>query len=246
MNPSAYTPALRHMLIGTLFCTLAAAGWYAFTQHPNRIFQRTKADFQQHWQTRIAPLYDTIYQLTIAAPTAWQADAQLCSTTLQQISQIDPTRLSQRYRAERQHFERQLHERLSQIQTWQTDPAHYNLGGALKATLVNPDFSMDIRLLQLEAQLREAPRYYAIAKSNLARPDSARTKLAIDKQLLGLRFIESELADSLQLANLSDAQHAAIATHTYAARLALKDYIAFCRSLLFEMRNAAVRAPTPE
>lgn len=246
MKSSAYTPALRRVLIAVLFCTLVAAGWYGFTQHPNRIFQRTKADFQQNWQTQIAPLYDTIYHLTMATPAAWQADAQLCNTTLQQIRQIDPTHLGQRYQTEHPAFERQLHQRLSQIQIWQTDPAHYNLGGALKATLVNTDFSMEIRLLHLEAQLREAPRYYSIAKSNLSRPDSARTKLAIDKQLLGLRFIESELADSLRLANLSNAQYAAIAAHTYQARLALKDYIAFCRSILFEMQNSAVRAPTPE
>lgn len=111
------------------------------------------------------------------------------------------------------------------------DPAAFDIGGTLESLL---QMDSEVRLQRLETCLANAPAYYETAKALLRQPDPERTLLAIEKQLQILRLLRDSLPALLATAGLEEAAQKRISEKAYFAKLAVKDYLAFCESLHFE------------
>lgn len=108
------------------------------------------------------------------------------------------------------------------------DPAAFDFGATLALRL------QEGALEQVEKCLTNAPAYYETAKQLLQRPDPDRTLLAIEKQLQTLRLLRDSLPALLIFADPDQASEQRIPEKAYWAKLAVKDYLAFCESLHFE------------
>lgn len=114
------------------------------------------------------------------------------------------------------------------------DPAAFDIGGTLSFLLKSDAGALDGRLTRVEKCLTQAPAYYETAKTLLRRPDPERTLLAIEKQLQTLRLLRDSLPALLAIAGLEEPSKERISKKAYFAKLAVKDYLAFCESLHFE------------
>jgi len=156
---------------------------------------------------------------------------QLLSESFQQINPADLEKINQqrwnRYAAE-------LKAALESREHLAEDPAAFDIGGTLGALFQNDSGALDGRLPRLEKCLTQAPAYYETAKTLLRRPDPERTLLAIEKQLQTLRLLRDSLPALLETAELEEAARKRIFQKAYFAKLAVKDYLAFCESLHFE------------
>ena len=114
------------------------------------------------------------------------------------------------------------------------DPAAFDIGGTLGSLLQRDSGALELRMERLEKCLENAPIYYETAKQLLERPDPERTLQAIEKQLQTLRLLRDSLPALLATAGLDEASEQSFLEKTYWAKLAIKDYLAFCESLHFE------------
>lgn len=124
------------------------------------------------------------------------------------------------------------------LQTLRTDPSYYNLGGYLKTTLAQEKTPLYWRMPVIKAQMLRSGPYYAAARRNLSRPDPGRARIAVQKHLLTMEFLEGELRDSVSAAGLDPFETEEILGQLYQTRLEVKDYLAFCRSIIFEHRDS--------
>ena len=140
----------------------------------------------------------------------------------------------------RRAIESGLAEIAAEALKYRRDPAAYNLGGALKQVLAENKIPLTRRLLAIEAQMKQAPAYYQAAKANLYAPLPARCRLAVEKHSLALEFLSNELSDSLSRSSLSEAEAYRFKKAAEQARMAVKDYLAFCQSLYFEHQDSLI------
>ncbi len=229
MNPSARSRMLRIVMLLLLACT----AWLAYDSNPNTIFRRLQRDFDQNH-----PTIAEINPLAVMPTRELQTAQQFYRHFETDLQNINPDRLSNKNKATYTRLQQQVAENLSEIHALQSDPSLYNLGGALKTSLSNDTLTLEQRLSTIHSFLKESSSYFAAAKSNLQQPDPEKTVLAIQKQLLTLNFLQAELLDSLARSFLSANEKEAFMERTSKAKIAVKDYLAFCRSLLFEQRDS--------
>lgn len=241
MSKTARSRTLRAILLILLISTGIAAGWFIYDRNPNTVFKRFENDVRQ--ENLI--FYDTIlngnYTFPIIHPGELNKKQVLLQQYLTRLKKIDLERLNVKNKVLFTRLEQSITKQLRILHTLQTDPSVYNLGGEMKAMLVNDSIPLDGRLLRIGQLLKDADSYYLTAKVNLIQPHPDKTVLAMQKQLRTLNFLNSELLDSLALANLSAPEREELKTRAAQAKLAVKDYLAFCRSLLFEQRDSTLK-----
>lgn len=120
-----------------------------------------------------------------------------------------------------------------------SDPSFYDIGAYLRTTLAQSDPS-EKRMAYIAVQLERTKAYYAAARVNLRPTETEKINNAIDIQRNTLLFLHNELPDSIQAAALKPDKKTALLEAVQQSRLEVKDYIAFCRSLLFELQNQGV------
>ena len=242
MSKIARSRMLRVTLLILLISTGIAAGWFIYDRNPNTVFKRFENDVRQ--ENLI--LYDTIlnenYTFPIVHPGELNKKQVLLQQYLARLKKIDLERLNVKNKVLSTQLEQSITKQLRTLHTLQTDPSIYNLGGEMKAMLVSDSIPLDGRLLRIGQLLKDADAYYSTAKANLTQPHPDRTVLAMQKQLRTLNFLNGELLDSLALANLSAPEREELKTKAAQAKLAVKDYLAFCRSLLFEQRDSTLKS----
>lgn len=117
------------------------------------------------------------------------------------------------------------------------DPSLYNLPGYCKKLLSQKNTSLPEKLGFIQEQLAESEAYYTAAKQLIADPLPNKTLLAIQKQLFGLDFLAKELADSMSRAGLVPELRQSFKTDLQRTRLVVKDYLAYCESIYFEIND---------
>ncbi|MFN7117281.1 MAG: hypothetical protein ACK4TA_10815 [Saprospiraceae bacterium] len=227
----------RFLLYSTALFIILFFSWFLVQMNPNMQFRRFKKELTRAYQQQIAALVDTTYSLRIQEPKLLQAKRQFYEYYIMNFrpnyNQLN--RLNEQHRKEWLQLKKQMEDQLEEIQQLQKDPSLYNLGGAIKKTLVSNE---NQKWQIIERQLAEAPRYYKAAIDILAPSDAEKTRLAIEKQLLTLKLLQTELMDSLARAPLHEPQQQKIVQHNAQAQIAVKNYIAFCRSILFEYQDS--------
>ncbi len=120
-----------------------------------------------------------------------------------------------------------------------SDPSFYDIGAYLRTTLAQSDPS-EKRMEYIAAQLERTKAYYAAARVNLRPTETEKINNAIDIQRNTLLFLQNELSDFIEATALKPDKKTALMEAVQQSRLEVKNYIAFCRSLLFELQNKGV------
>lgn len=243
MNDQQFSKTLRLVLLALMLGLGAIAAVVAFRNNPNTTLKRLQRQIERTYQDSIAPMQERGRTLSIIEPEQLRAEQTYYSGFQNKLESIDQQRLTPKNRGIYQTLSQEVSARLAFLDQLRHDPALYNLGGKLKVTLSRPETPLPTRLEMIEAQLREAMHYFAVAKENLQSPKPEKTQLSIEKQLLTLEFLQSELPDSIALAQLDEAKKAALFDQLQHATLAVKDYLAFCKSLQFEHRDSTFLKP---
>ncbi|MFM8450336.1 MAG: hypothetical protein ACKOAY_09570 [Haliscomenobacter sp.] len=109
------------------------------------------------------------------------------------------------------------------------DPSVYNLTTRWqKATIHSPS-----EFMALLSELKEAPHYYVAIRKVLTRPDPAHCQKAVDEHIDGLAFL-NQLSPRIEAAQLTAGDKTALQLALSQAKIAIKDYIAWCNSLTIE------------
>ncbi len=159
-------------------------------------------------------------------------------------SQLNAIQPKEHWKTEKRAMHQELKSYLYALQEYfsdfQTDPGIYNIGGKIQQLLISESLTKSQKAAYIQKNLDIASRYYLNARACLTQPEPEQIRLAIQKQRLGLQLIERPLKDSLQNWRLSPAQFREIDRDQYVATLAIKDFIAFCNSLLFEAKEQQI------
>lgn len=94
----------------------------------------------------------------------------------------------------------------------------------LRDSVLNDEQKMDILLHKLQ----RIPEYYEAAKSVVANASPRNCRTAIEQQVLTFSFLDNELNNLFQKHHVNSIEYK---NFIYYAKLSVKDYIAFCRSL---------------
>lgn len=245
MNDQQFSKTLRRVLLGLMIAIGIVAAFFTYLSNPNTVFKNLTRQFEQAYQDSIAPMQQSDRALHIIEPAQLHLEQVFYTDYLNKLEQIDQQRLTTKNHADYQLLKRDINARLTFLDQLQRDPSLYNLGGKLKATLAAPEIALSERLQLIDQQLQEAKIYFEAAKKNLTNPESEKTRLSIEKQLLTLQLLQSELPDSIASANLASAEQTALLAKVNEAKLIVKDYLAFCQSLQFEHRDSTFSQPKP-
>ncbi len=120
-----------------------------------------------------------------------------------------------------------------------SDPSFYDIGAYLRTILAQSDPS-EQKMEYIASQLERTKAYYAAARANLLPTEAEKINNAIDIQRNTIRFLQNDLPDAIQAAALKPEIKTALMKTVHQSSLEVKDYIAFCRSLLFELQNQGV------
>lgn len=240
MSNPQFSKVLRRILFTLLICIGLMLIVFVYFSNPNVVFQNFQQSFTQTYDRQIAPLYDSIYHLPIIEPKILHAEKRFYEYYLMRILdfQRQQGRLNDGNKQEQIRLQQTIQAQLEKIKQLRSDPSLYNLGGALKQTLSQDSATLEARLLRIDQQLAEADWYYVVAKDNLWKPIPEKSNLALEKQLYTLRFLQSELRDSINASSLTETERKQLANKISQAQLAVKDYLAFCRSLQFEHQDS--------
>lgn len=117
------------------------------------------------------------------------------------------------------------------------DPGFYNVYPALvwRNSQLRPLFD-SIKTNLLLKTLNKTPLYFSHAKANLDDPNIPRTTTAIDLQEKTFDFLTTTIAESIRsLPETSGRKKLEMAREE--AQIAVKDYSAFCKSILVELKK---------
>jgi hypothetical protein len=90
------------------------------------------------------------------------------------------------------------------------------------------------------------PKHFEKAKMMITAPAPNSSALAVQKQLLFLRFLQNDLPDLMKNANIEEQDRAELTARIRNAKLASKDFIGFCESLIFEHFDSTLIRPQQE
>ena len=111
------------------------------------------------------------------------------------------------------------------LQSWQWNPAAYNLGASVGELLNGRHYRLDRRLRNISDKISRAAAYYAAARANLSTPTREHTALALKQNAGGLAVFGAALADSVRKSTLGPAEKDTLTARIAAARRAVQGYL---------------------
>jgi hypothetical protein len=126
-----------------------------------------------------------------------------------------------------------------------SNPAAFDVTGHFTG-IINGSDNIEEKLSMVSAALELIPAHFEKAKKIITAPDPSRSSLAVQKQLLFLRFLQIDLPDLMKTANLPAEKRQELTSRIRKAKLASKDYIGFCESLIFEHFDSTLIRPQQE
>ena len=145
--------------------------------------------------------------------------------SLSPANQIDLRLLTNELRSERWYADT--------LQSWQWNPALYNLGASVGDLLNGRHYPLARRLRNISDKLAGAQAYYQAARANIVRPTREHTELAV-KQNEGGLAVFGPLADSVRRSVLPAAEKQLLSQRIAGARTAIDGYIGYLRKSMPE------------
>jgi len=182
--------------------------------------------------------YDHV--LVIPSFIKLEDDSLFCENYLDTLSQIKKEKLSldaQETLIDHQEQLQGILQHVSDKTAFQTDPSLYNVQGPFVYLFQSEYAPLKERLLTINQKMQNVPAYYQVAKDNLTDPTIENTTQAIKDHTKTFFFFYYTLRDSLVHANLSAKEQKTFLRNLNKTQDAIKDYVAYCNSILFEYRD---------
>lgn len=126
-----------------------------------------------------------------------------------------------------------------------SDPSSFDLTLYFR-TLASGQENDPQRLGQISTALELVPTHFEHAKNMITTPDPDKSALAVQQQLLFLRFLQIDLPDIVKNSQISGKELSTLEKRIKNAKMASKDYIGFCESLIFEYFDTTLTRPQLE
>lgn len=118
----------------------------------------------------------------------------------------------------------------------ESNPAYFHVLPALQYRVMQIKTGDEHGAMLLEKTLRKIPTYFETAKTVLANPDRMQTEQAVAQCTNTFEFLANEVATVIR-SEPSIQRQRELEGHYAKARLAVKDYRAFCNSILVELQR---------
>ena len=163
-----------------------------------------------------------------------------CTYYLDSLAQINVNQLSNTQKKIFEETKKQLEQlrwEMVILKDYEWNPSIYNIELLFRAILDRKDIDLENRLLLIYKKAKSIPAYYEAAKNNLKNPPADFIEEAILDQADAFDFFDQTLLKYLAEAKLTEEEKNNFIKRNNKAKIAIKDYIAFCNSLKFEINN---------
>lgn len=220
------------------------------TPAPAPSFQEWSAQFlEQYWQQYPEDAvqngrYEFAGELPIPSPELRARRRQFWQDTLAQLgnyplADLDRNAASDWYVIQKQAEQALWYADRFQGESW--DPSQYNLGDMAGFLLVTEYAPLPERLAALDRYLGAAPAYFAQASQNLQVPTVPHTELAIQQNEGTVQFLQGELAEAINTAEIDAATRSAYQATLTAAAEATTAYVSDLQQRLPSLRDGLAR-----
>lgn len=214
------------------FLLLLAVGivWYQSIYNPSTRFQKIKKSFEAAYPIFLDSMNET-------ESNKFLEREKFLSAYQSALSHFEVSKLKPAQQKEWNQIKRTLDIRQEELDRFY-HPSLYDFRKYLNPILQDSQLTLLQKFSKIESTLALSKSYYKNAKITFKQlPEPEDLTRAVEKQLLTLNFLQTELIDSLEISNVSKPQRQKIARHISLTKIAVKDYIAFCKSSLFEYNN---------
>lgn len=173
----------------------------------------------------------------LLSTTEINAATQVIKEGLNTLNAFEGKSLSIKLRKDEADLRNILNEAATNLERLQKDPSFYDFSARLKAKRSRVDDSLDAQLKAIAPLLPLAEAYYHQAKLNLRPTDPTRCSAAVDLHIQGVTFLDQNLEKGILAVDWPDKAKEDFQKNLFQAKLALKDYLAWCRSQAFELRK---------
>ncbi|MEL6864578.1 MAG: hypothetical protein AAFP19_09170 [Bacteroidota bacterium] len=186
------------------------------------------SQFGQGEVDHLLPIADAAYR---------ERERMMYEHYMEEIKQVAPSRLNSTLQGEYHRLWRELEQgwkRAQSNETYWQDPTLYDAGLAIKYILEREDLSIRQRMANIYKRLQQIPPYYEAAKKNIQKAKIRQLNLALRLNRAGFSYLRKDLRTQAQKSVLSSQEQQRFMEKLRLAELAIKDYIAFCNSLIFD------------
>lgn len=198
------------------------------------LFRRLDKSLTEQWKIRFSE-----DPLLVYPSKQLQSDLEFLDYAATLVQLTDTSRLNDR-QIERYHqLLAQMAAKRSEIIPYRRNPAFYDLGTPVGQLLRDTTLELDSKLDQIHPLLDSLPAFYASARENLNYFSEDRVALTLDLQQTFFLLLRDALTDSIAISGLSEVEKTSLQQKSEQCRLAITDYMAFCRSKLYERNTLA-------
>lgn len=169
--------------------------------------------------------------LTIFTPQKVAADIAFCDKYLELFTEVQDGDFPIDKRQNLADLTAQLEDKRQRISSYLTFPDRYDIRRPIERILTAEGHTLEEKLSVVEQQLSLTKRYYAAAKSNLKRVQPEAAKNAVRLHQRTYQLLDNELPILVAKTNWNHFQQQQFLRYAEVAKLAVKDYIGYCRSL---------------
>jgi hypothetical protein len=201
---------------------------------PDQQYQIAAGSIKKNWQKTA---YATKEWPELLSVSEISEATLVINKSLNTLNSFQGKSLAIKLRKDEAAIRKTLTEARNTLERLQKDPSFYDFSARLKAKLSQSDDSMDSQLKTIAPLLPLAEAYYRQAKLNLHPSDPTLCSAAVDGHIRAVAFLDLDIAKTLPTAEWSAKYKADFQKNLFQTKLALKDYLAWCRSQAFELRK---------
>jgi hypothetical protein len=202
--------------------------------NPDQQYQIAAGSIKKDWQKTVYATKEWPELLSVSEIN----DATLViNKSLNTLNSFQGKPIAIKLRKDEASIRNTLTEARNTLERLQKDPSFYDFSARLKAKLVQANRAMDQKLQTIAPLLPLAEAYYGQAKLNLHPSDPTLCSAAVDGHIQGIAFLDQDIAKALPPDEWSTKAKEDFQKNLFQTKLALKDYLAWCRSQAFELRK---------
>lgn len=204
----------------------------AFNQYKERFMEDLWKQYPGWASSQGYHQYDSV--LVIPDAKARERELAFCKAHLDSLKAFDLNSLSDNNKTDFHLMENQLQSaqwNITDFKSYEWNPSDYNVCGGFAEMLANNYDSLDTRLRNFYARMKNIPAYYQTAKQQIKNPTLEHTQLAIDQNSGGASTFDADLKDALGKSHLLPKEKEAMLARAKEATTAINDYVKWLKEL---------------
>ncbi|MEL7020790.1 MAG: hypothetical protein AAGK47_04230 [Bacteroidota bacterium] len=201
--------------------------WNGCTSSPT--FEQLAQQYTQAYKQQFAT--DQTAALTIFSPQKIKADLAFCDHYLTRFSTVQDGDFPFDQRQSLYQLSSQLQDKRQRVASYLSFPDRYDIRRPIERTLATTDKTLEEKLSIIEYQMGLSQRYYDAAKTNLKSVQPAAARNAVRLHQKTYKLLDRQLPELVALSTWDEQQQRQFLRYAERAKMAVKDYIGYCRSL---------------